>query len=85
MARENILETKIEQLHAQGYCLYKRVNGKNSTAPQSALERSIRDLKSMLGDKLPNFEIITVVGAKRRYRTQGNKMAIMFRKLSSAL
>lgn len=85
MARENILETKIEQLQAQGYCLYKRVNGKKSTAPQSALERSIRDLKSMLGVKLPSYEIITVVGAKRQYRTQGNKMAIMYRKAASAL
>ena len=85
MARENILETKIEKLQAQGYCLYKRVDGKNSIAPQSALERSIRDLKSTLGEKLPSYEIITVVGAKRQYRTQGNKLAIMFRKVVSAL
>lgn len=51
------------------------VNGQYSTAPQSNLSHALRDLGLAWEDEGTKFSI--AVGARRRYRTEGVKMAIV--------
>ena len=75
MERETILSKRVNSNLAKGYVVHEYVDGIASYDIRSKSGRIIRRLKEKLGD----VEVIIVIGAKRRYATEGTKNAIMYK------
>ena len=80
MERETILSKRVNSNLAKGYVVHEYVDGIASYDIRSKSGRIIRRLKKKLGD----VNVIIVIGAKRRYATEGTKNAIMYKPTQQA-
>jgi len=71
-----MLDREIEKKEEEGYKLYVRVNGQNSTRnKRSNLSRAMQSAKN----DYPRSDVIHVVGAKRMRASEGFKMAVLYK------
>ena len=76
MARPNILEGKIENAKAQGYTVFRYVNGKYAPhVHQSNLYHVLQEFRR----KYPDVTPVVLVGGRRWRWSEGYKMAVVYK------
>lgn len=76
--KSTILQQRMQKYIEQGYSLYEFSSGQATFTNKSNSGRIILEGEK----KIPNAEWAIVVGAKRHYRSEGTKNAVMFKLLS---
>lgn len=70
-----MLDKAVEREQEKGYCIFRYVDGQYTMWPNSNLYHCVQDCKK----EYPGCEITVAVGARRRYRTMGFKMCVLFK------